>query len=221
MKYGSVVCRVCACMLPFTALFSLGTWQVFRRQEKLQIIERMNSSSVYMPSNMKANAYKTVVIVGTFKEEYFRVFAGRRGYYYLQLFALYDSRHILVNRGTFLKNAQPVISSGETKERIEGVLHCKLSSKVRWVVNNNAEENVWVWFDVKNMAKHISVPLESCIVWGNNTTAGEGLQPNVMPKIRNDHTEYAVTWYTLAAVWLFGFMSFLKKKKQVTNASST
>ena len=193
-------------------LFSLGTWQVLRLQEKLQIIEKMKLAPIDIPENAYSHSYKKVRAAGTFQEESFRVFAGKQGYYHLQLFELEDGRHILVNRGTYSAKKPAVVVNIKLKETIEGILYCKLSSKVKWVVNNNAGENIWFWFDLDNMAKRINVTLEKCVIWGDNSTVTAGLEPNVALKLRNDHAEYAMTWYVLSVVWIAGYISFVKKR---------
>ena len=193
-------------------LFSLGTWQVFRRQEKLQIIEKMRATPINIPANIHLHSYKKVRATGTFMEESFRVFAGKQGYYHLQLFKLEDGRHILVNRGTYSGKTLPEVTNIKLQEKIEGILYCELSNKVKWVVNNDADENIWFWFDLENMAKLINVPLENCVVWGNSSTVAAGLKPNVAPILRNDHTEYAMTWYVLSVVWIAGYISFVKNR---------
>ncbi|MFV9877730.1 MAG: SURF1 family protein [Anaplasma ovis] len=204
---------VACCLVPFALLLSLGTWQFLRLREKLHIIETMRMDPVVLPAGeLHTYAYRKVKLQGVFEDEkHIRVFAGKIGYYFLQPFLLVDGRRVLVNRGVFT-DINAVSSTRDVGARsVGGVLHCKLRSLVRWVVRNDPEENLWFWFDVKNMSKHIGLPdLESCILWGDHTAVSGGLRANQALVVRNDHLGYAITWYSLALVWLLGYVYYIR-----------
>ncbi|MGN7678437.1 MAG: SURF1 family protein [Anaplasma sp.] len=210
--YARLALRVCVCAIPCLLLCLLGTWQLFRLQEKLQIIEKMRMPAVALSlEELRSSAYRQVTLWGSFKDErYFRVYAGEAGYYFLQPFALMDGRHILVNRGTFsdVTKVAAVLGAKSSFVSVEGVLYCESRSRISWAVQNSAQRNLWFWFDIAGMAAHINLALEPCIVWGSNAAEG-GLLPNKSLKVRNDHLEYAITWYSLALVWLFGCVYFI------------
>ncbi|MGN7661611.1 MAG: SURF1 family protein [Anaplasma sp.] len=211
--YARLVLRTCVCAAPFLLLFSLGTWQLFRLQGKLQIIEKMRMPVMALPlKEPRASSYRQVTLRGSFSDRrYFRVYAGKAGYYFLQPLALTDGRHILVNRGTFSDVAEVAAAPEERSlfVSVDGVLYCESRSRISWAVQNNAQRNLWFWFDVAGMAAHINLALEPCIVWSSNAAEG-GLRPNKSLKVRNDHLEYATTWYALALIWLFGCVYFIR-----------
>lgn len=90
---------------------------------------------------------------------------------------------------------------------VSGVLHCKLRSLSRWIVRNNPKENLWFWFDINDMSEYVGLPdLEPCILWGDHTTVAGRLSANPALKIRNDHLEYTITWYSLALIWCLGYV---------------
>ncbi|AXW84349.1 SURF1 family protein [Anaplasma marginale] len=215
---GYALLVVC-CFAPLALLLSLGTWQLLRLREKLHIIETMRMDPVTLPAGeLHAYAYRKVKLQGVFKDEkHIRVFAGKAGYYFLQPFSLVDGRRILVNRGVFTNISTVSDTSDLSVRLVGGVLHCKLRSLSRWVVRNSPEENLWFWFDVKNMSKHIGLPdLEPCILWGDGTTIAGGLQANSALIVRNDHLEYAITWYFLALVWLLGYVYYVRGTRRPT-----
>ncbi|MDB1135308.1 SURF1 family protein [Candidatus Anaplasma sp. TIGMIC] len=206
--------KVCIVVLPFVMLLALGTWQVFRLREKLQIISAMRANvEILAPKeHLRTREYKKVKILGTYRRQYFNVFAGVKGYYLLQLFEMSDGRHVLVNRGTHSGNKEFELRGDRENEYVNGTMYCKLDSRVKWVAANDPGKNMWFWFDIKRMSEHIQISLERCIVWGDETAAFSHVVPNLGLKVRNDHLEYAVTWYILALVWAGGCIVFHRKR---------
>ena len=209
---------VVCCLVPFALLLSLGTWQLLRLREKLRIVEAIRMHPVVLPAGkLHAYAYRKVRLQGVFEDEkHVRVFAGKEGYYFLQPFLLTDGRRVLVNRGVFT-SINAVSSTRDVGVRsVSGVLHCRLRSLARWVVRNDPEKNLWFWFDVKNMSRHVGLPdLEPCILWGDHTTVSDGLHANRALVVRNDHLGYAITWYTLALIWLFGYIYRVRETRRL------
>ncbi|QLL67085.1 SURF1 family protein [Anaplasma phagocytophilum str. Norway variant1] len=216
MRFGSIIFKIFGCVFPCAILLTLGTWQILRLQEKLHIIHTMSGAIVPLPEgdDLQSHNYKRIQVQGTFKTTYFRVFAGRAGYYFLQPMELTDGRHVLINRGTLSEYAKIDVQDASVHEQVSGTLYCTLSSKTKWVAANNADKNLWFWYDIESMSKHIGVPLEGCIIWGDNTSLLDGLQPNKMLQVRNDHLEYAITWYTLAMIWVGGYIYFLRTRQR-------
>ncbi|AHC39575.1 SURF1 family protein [Ehrlichia muris] len=195
-------------IIPFSTMVFLGTWQIFRLKEKIDIITTMQAPSTKLLSyDLVKQSYKSIKVNGAFDNEHlFFVFAGRLGYYVLQPFHLSDGKYILVNKGTVLDKMSKFEVLNATQLDIQGILYCDSYKKIGWFVKNDIDANVWFWFDIKNMMKQIKIPLESCIIWADNTVAFDGITANVPLKIRNDHLEYIVTWYLLALIWLIGYI---------------
>ncbi|QJC27863.1 SURF1 family protein [Anaplasma platys] len=209
MKYR-LLCKICGGVLPFTALLALGIWQLARLQEKILIETRMETAVIALPgTDIRSFAYSRVKLLGAFQQPFFRVFAGKNGYYWVQLMLLTDGRYILVNRGTFLGEFFPD-DNKEGEVSVRGILYCKLKNTSRWVASNDAQGNLWFWYDIEHMSRTLGKSLQPCIVWGDNTAVFAGLQCNAPLKVRNDHLQYALTWFILAAVWAGGYICFLR-----------
>ena len=210
-KYLLVVCRALGLIIPCTILLSLGTWQIIRLKEKLLTIQRMNSGPVVIPVDRIAeHPYQKVRLLGTFESSYLKVFAGKNGYYLVQPMKIAENKYILVNRGILV--ADSITVSHEAREReIEGIVYCKLKSMTKWVAKNDPKQNLWFWYDIDEMSRYLEVPLEHCIIWGNNTATSSGIRPNVPPHIRNDHLGYAITWYILAFTWACGYLVYVRR----------
>ena len=212
MKYR-LLFKICGGALPFAMLLALCIWQLMRLQEKLLIKQRMDSAIMSIPrEDIRGFAYSQIELLGQFQPPHFRVFAGKNGYHWVQPMLLEDGRYILVNRGTFLDGSYPG-SSTEEKGKVRGFLHCKLKNTARWVAANDAPGNLWFWYDIEQMSREFGKPLQPCIVWGDSTAVFAGLKSNEPLKVRNDHLQYALTWFVLSVVWLGGYICFLRKGK--------
>ena len=195
-------------IIPFSTMVFLGTWQIFRLKEKIDIINTMQAPPTKLLSyDLVKQSYKSIKVNGTFDNDHlFFVFAGRLGYYVLQPFHLNNGKYILVNKGTVLDKMSKFEVFSATQRDIQGTVYCDGYKKIGWFIKNDIDANVWFWFDIKNMMKQIKIPLENCIIWADNTVAFDGIMANVPLKIRNDHLEYIVTWYLLALIWLIGYI---------------
>ena len=78
--------------------------------------------------------------------------------------------------------------------------------------DNDPEKNVWVWFDLPAMAATagLAAPVTALYL-----EAGPAENPGGLPKggqtpihLRNDHLQYAITWYGLAAALIAVFAAF-------------
>ena len=201
-------------IIPFSIMVSLGTWQIFRLKQKNNIIHNMQITAVPLSTTdiVKQN-YRNVIVEGVFDNNYrFFVFAGSLGYYLLQPFHLTDGRYILVNKGTVISKSVNIDLFSPGKIDIRGTLYCDSNRKVGWFVKNDVNANIWFWFDIESMGKQVNLPLETCIIWSDETVSFNDITVNMPLKIRNDHFEYIVTWYLLALIWLIGYICLCNRK---------
>ncbi|GAT76696.1 Surf1-like protein [Ehrlichia ruminantium] len=200
--------------IPFSIMITLGTWQVFRLKEKNIIIHNMQALPVKLSSdNLVSQRYNHVIANGSFDNDHkFFVFAGTLGYYVLQPFHLNDGKYILINKGTIADRKKELKLFDNDQRSVTGILYCDHNKKVGWFVKNDIDDNLWFWFDIEAMTKTVNIPLESCIIWANDTVDSNGITINVPLKVRNDHLEYIITWYVLALVWLVGYLYWCRSK---------
>lgn len=227
------VCTALAVLM----LLGLGTWQLQRLQWKDSLIaERLARSQAparSLPGTFEDSAaleFVRVRLEGGFlhDDELYvasRTFKGKVGLHVVTPFALDDGRVLLVNRGWV-----PVDRSDPTA-RIEGQIEEPQALEVilrrggwrGWDFTrprNDPVNNLWLWFDLPAMANRATAENVITEVYGEVLPDGLGGEvPGGLPipigarvDLRNNHLEYALTWYTLAVALLVIYVVFSTKR---------
>ncbi len=207
-------------VLPALAiLVGLGVWQLQRLEWKNDLIaemrSRMAAPAIDLPkplTDLDGLRFRRIELTGEFlheRELYRRAQALRntRGAFVITPMALTDGRRILVNRGWVpLDRLDPATrpdSLVEGRVAIEGVLRLGGWKGSDWFrPANDPAANSWLWMDLPRMAETagLSNPVtEAYVDAARNQTPGDypvGGQTRV--NLRNEHLEYALTWFALA-----------------------
>jgi surfeit locus 1 family protein len=124
-------------------------------------------------------------------------------------------RTVLVDRGFMPENTTP--SGGQTLEQpIVGVLR-KGDARTFVTPANQPDENLWYWRDVPTMAKALGVraPAPSFLMLERPPPRAGGPLPAPLPKdIPNNHLQYAITWFGLAAALAGVYLASLWTKRR-------
>lgn len=223
--------------LAVLVLLGLGTWQVQRLYWKEALITERQTRSQGPAQNLPGTFEDTaalefvrVRLSGAFlhDDELYvasRTLKGKVGLHVVTPFALDDGRVLLVNRGWV-----PVDRSEPTTRlegRIEGPLELEvILRRGGWRgmdftrPPNDPANNLWLWFDLPAMVEQASVENAITEVYGETLPDGlGGAAPGGLPvpigariELRNDHLEYAVTWYALAVALLVIYVIFSTKR---------
>ena len=203
--------------------FSLSIWQVKRLNWKEDLIS--NIEKAYNPDSININMltgdlrnfkFKNVYLEGIFINEK-SMFLGPRvnkdqvGYHLITPFLLKDDRYILINRG-WLKE---IIKIKEQKKEyvIKGILK-ESDIKNIFTPKNNMEENLWFYISTKQMSEFSGIKLVDNIfvdLIGNNPNDKLTIINSSIPKIVNNHLQYAITWAILGLLFLV--MNYIYSKR--------
>ena len=202
-------------------LIALGVWQTQRlswKQGVLADIEaRIVAEAVTLPDAPDAirDRYMPVMLEGQFirgAEDTLRVLVSRKGVGagYRLISGFEDDltgRRILVDRG-FLPVAAEMRSAPEGRFAFTGNLHWP-DDRNSSTPDNDRAANIWFARDLADMAAVLGTD-PYLVVLRDGTPPEADLTP--MPvdtsTIPNDHLQYSVTWFSLAAVWL-GMTAYL------------
>eukprot|EP01128_Nolandella_sp_AFSM9_P001200 TRINITY_DN11308_c0_g1_i1.p1 TRINITY_DN11308_c0_g1~~TRINITY_DN11308_c0_g1_i1.p1 ORF type:complete len:249 (-),score=47.59 TRINITY_DN11308_c0_g1_i1:128-874(-) len=220
--------------------FCLGVWQVYRLQWKLDLIEhrtsRLNSASVPLAKSLSAEEldeleFRPVTIAGNYLNEE-ELYVSPRwgtspgnddievGYHIVTPFQLEQGEKILVNRGWVPTRMKPRTTRPETL--IEG--DTSLTAIVRrgdktkhstFSLDNNPEKNDWHWMDLEAIGKvrDVKPMIVDAVADGPSGFPVGGHTPI---HLRNEHKNYAITWFSLSALStvLLAAALFRKPSKQ-------
>lgn len=220
--------------LAFVVLTGLGTWQVQRLAWKEDLIATMQQRIALPPvelvAGLKADPdlsheeYRSVRVAGTFdhafERHFFATYKGETGYYVYTPLKLDDGDWLFVNRGfvPYDRKDPATRPDGQVTGRVEitGLLRTALAEKPSSMVpDNDVAKNIFYWKDIRAMAASSGLPADAPIL-GLFVDANDAPNPGGLPvggvtiiDLPNNHLQYAVTWYGLAAalvgvvgVWL-------------------
>ncbi|GAA6207192.1 SURF1 family protein [Cognatishimia sp. WU-CL00825] len=204
-------------------LLSLGSWQVRRLAWKenvlAQIDRQIAAEPVALPVELDPDADKflAVTVQGLITQDEVHVLASTRDtgaiYRVIAAFETTDGRRVLLDRGWVYppsKDAQrPMVQT-----TVQGNLHWPQEVD-SYTPENDTNANIWFSRHVPTLAKALDT--EEILVVARSTTEKD---PQVTPLpvassgIPNDHLQYAVTWYGLAAVWVMMTLYYLRRMRK-------
>lgn len=210
-------------LLGTAVLLSLGVWQVQRLNWKegilAQIDARIGDAPVGLPATPTeaVDEYLPVTVPGTFQPDSLDVLISIReqgpGFRVIQTFQTEDERRILVDRG-FLPEAQKADARPLGAVTITGNLLWP-DEVDGFTPDPDMGRNMWFARDLPRMADALGA--EPILIVQRDPSALDGpIRPFPVDSsgISNDHLQYAVTWFSLAAIWVLMTGYFLWRQRR-------
>jgi surfeit locus 1 family protein len=229
-----------AALAGFAVLIGLGTWQVERLHWKEGLIaERTAATSappVALPRSVQAArplAFRRVQINGVFlHDREIPVHAierrsGGAGYLVLTPLRLEDGSVVFVERGwvpTDKRDAGTRAQGNLPGEvSVEGLLRLAPAGKPSWFVPaNDPGRGEWFWIELPALARAAGVPEALPFYVEAEATPNPGGLPlggQANTDLPNDHLQYAVTWYALAAALAVIYLVLLRRERAAARRS--
>ena len=203
----------------------LGNWQLDRLAWKQTVLEqidqRIAAPAVPVPLTLvpSEDTYLPVFAEGRFGQEYIRVLVSQKrigaGYRVISAFKT-EGRRILVDRG-FIDLSKSSDMQADQAVVVQGNLHWP-DEVDGFTPAPDLEKNIWFARDVRALSEALQTqPI--LIVASQISPPDQNIKPLEIDSsaIPNDHLQYAVTWFSLAAIWIMMSGAFLwrsrKKKK--------
>ena len=203
-------------------LLYLGKWQIDRLYWKLDVLKKIDqkiaAAPVLLPAEPSESVHKylSVEISGQLLQESIRVLASKKrygaGYRIIHVFRT-NGRRLLVDLG---------FVGLETDYDIDLSSDISLVGNLHWPdeVDNftpepDLENNIWFARDVERVASALQTePI--LIILKDSTLKDKNIKP--MPidttHIPNDHLQYAITWFSLAIIWVLMSCLFIWTTRQ-------
>ena len=191
-------------------LLWLGFWQVQRLEWKLgviaQIDARIAAAPIPLPDVLDPvqDSYLPVKVRGVIEPAYLRVLVSQKetgaGYRIISALDM-GGRRVLLDRG-FARADQPDISVHEGSETVDGNLQWPEEID-GFTPEPDHTGNIWFARDVAAMAQALGT--EPILVVAKQTSFNDSPVtplPVDTAAITNDHLSYAITWFSLAAIWV-------------------
>lgn len=211
-------------------LLGLGVWQVQRHIWKSDLIEKLQtraqSASVTLASDIRdldAIEFQRVRVTGKLlhdKELYLlnRSLNGNPGVHILTPLKRHDGDVIMINRGwtPFEKKDPRSREQGQLAGQVtvEGIVRI-MRKPNDFMPDNDPDKNTWFYWDAGAMAAAIG--MESLPAY--YVLAGKDPEAGMYPvghqwrlDIRNNHVEYAITWFSLAIALLIIYVVYHRQQ---------
>ncbi|WPZ21110.1 SURF1 family protein [Sulfitobacter faviae] len=203
-------------------LVALGVWQVQRLAWKEAIIADINNriaaAPVALPADPdpEADAYLPVTVSGEIGAQALHVLVSQKqkgaGYRVIAPMALESGRRVLIDLG---------FAATSNKDAIAPAGTATLTGNLQWpqevdsfTPEADMDRNIWFARDVELMAETLDTEPLLIVM-----REGPGPDPKITPlpvdttRIPNDHLQYAITWFSLAAIWLAMTVLFLRRRR--------
>lgn len=211
-------------------LVGLGVWQVQRLAWKEGILAdieaRIAADPVALPANPdpQSDRYAPVEATGVLQPGALRVLVSRKeigaGYRIIAPLRLLDDRRIMVDLG-FVPTDEVEGAYDGARITVEGNLHWPQEVD-SYTPDPDTGANIWFARDVPAMAAHLEAE-PVLIVARRIIPAVDGVEPLPVntSAIPNDHLGYAITWFSLAVIWLVMTAAFMWRSRQPTKGKAT
>lgn len=190
-------------------LCALGVWQLQRLAWKNDIIDRIEQRLMADPiaipvdANEADHEYISVDVGGNLVGPEIHVLTSQRGtgpgYRIIQKFETLDGRAVMADLG-FVPEIE------KSTERAQGGVF--IQGNLLWpdetdsfVSDPNLEKNIWFARENSAMASALGTEPVLVVVKTIAPARSETALP-VTASIKNDHMQYAITWFSLMGVWI-------------------
>ena len=198
-------------------LLSLGFWQIYRLNWKLELIEQIENSLKNDPVELTSTEKKNYLRIKTSGEIDFdkQIYlynlndGGKPGFEVINPIKIGDENY-LMNRGwiPFEKKDLPEINLVD-QNQIVGTLMLQTKAST-FKPENDIEKNYWFTLNREDIFKFTGKNFSEYVIYLN----GEFKIPKprvITAKISNNHKKYAITWFSMAISILLIYLYFRKK----------
>lgn len=209
-------------------LLWLGFWQMQRLDWKLGVIAdidaRIAAAPIPLPDVLdpENDAYLPVEVRGVVEPSYLRVLVSQKeigaGYRIISALDM-DGRRVLLDRG-FTPVDQVAVPTHEGSETVRGNLQWPQETD-SFTPEPDTAKNIWFARDVAAMAQALNT--EETLVVAKQTSfddAPVSPLPVDTSAIPNDHLSYAITWFSLAAIWIAMTVAFTLRARRTPKQTS-
>jgi surfeit locus 1 family protein len=226
--------------LGIAVLIGLGTWQLFRLAEKQALLADIAQRTTAPPISLSevlarrdkgaGIEFVAVKTKGTFDHRSERhklaTFEGSPGWEIITPFTSDEGIVVLVDRGVVSDDVRGVDKRPENTSPVELTAVVRVHDNERgfFDLENDVDGNIWYWWDVPAMLSSVSFATEMKVapfvlqaLPGDDTKKfPRTSKPEA--QLRNNHLQYAITWFSLAIVLLVIAGLFIRKLARGSDA---
>jgi len=216
-----------AALAAFLVLVGLGTWQVERLQWKESLIAERQARLAAPPEPLPSDAedwrtweFRRVQMSGAFRHDLEQLFGasaidGQLGHHVLTPMLRGDGAAVLVDRGWVPADKAHPAARRESQiggpVEVTGIARYRADGEPGWFTpDNQPQARLWFRYDLPAIEEAIGLELLPVVVEADASANAGGLPIGGRTRVElpNNHLQYAITWYGLAAVLVAMYLGF-------------
>lgn len=211
-----------------TILCALGTWQLQRLEWKTTLLKTIeaeyakDAENIIITQNQLDKSLNMTrgSITGTFHHEKQitispRTYNGKPGYHILTPLKIKPKHFILVNRGWIPLGMKNHKTKNRKKIKVTGLFRTPESPNI-FVPKNNPKKGAWHRIDVQQIKYELKLDnIAPVILYAESNKEGFPIAAATKPNPNNNHMQYALFWFAMAASLLVIYtLRFIKNVKE-------
>jgi surfeit locus 1 family protein len=214
-------------LLGLVVLVGLGTWQLDRLAWKRDLIALREAQLAAPSAALPVNAadwrswdFRPVGARGEFRHDLEQLFGvaaidGQVGHHVLTPLVRSDGTAVLVDRGWVPADRAHPAARREGQPagslQVSGIARYRGDDRPGWFTpDNRPEHRLWYWYDLPALKNALGLELLPVVIAADASPNPGGLPigGNTRTDLPNNHLQYAITWYGLAASLFVIWISF-------------
>ena len=207
----------------FVTIFcSLGTWQLYRLQWKLELISEITIGLDSTPleySNTIKKDYQRVKVKGKFDFDqqiylYSLNDSGKPGFDVITPFKTNKNENVLINRGWInkeLKDNPNINTKSGSQQKIIGLLR-KIYKPNIFKPDNDIKNNIWFSINLEDLKEATGDQFNEFVIFLEDNQVKTPVPKKISIDVPNNHLKYAITWYAISISIIFYYLYFRRKK---------
>ena len=214
-------------LLGLAVLVGLGTWQLDRLAWKRDLIALRETQLATPAEPLPPSAadwrpwdFRQVVVHGEFRHDLEQLFGvaaidGQVGHQVLTPLVRSEGTAVLVDRGWVPADRAHPAARREGQPagslQVSGIARYRGDDRPGWFTpDNRPEQGRWYWYDLPALEAALGLEVLPVVIEADATPNPGGLPigGQTRTELPNNHLQYAITWYGLAAGLLVIWISF-------------
>ena len=203
---------------------SLGFWQLYRLEWKENLIKTFEKNLSKPPLNIDDNK-KTEFLKIKFKGDInrnYKIFYpaktlnGKSGFRLASILTTINGENILIDEGWYMEENHEYFLSNKSIFNKEIIGYIRYPRKAQiFTPKNNFVSNEWYTYNLKEIEEYLEIKINQKYFIKNMSNSEESflIPSELKPTFRNNHLQYAITWFLMSFALFVLFLVYLKKNK--------
>jgi surfeit locus 1 family protein len=202
----------------------LGFWQLSRldwKENLIKIFDEMSSKQPISLSLAEKNEFLKIKFKGKINRKYKIFFPaktlnGKNGYRLASILTIPSGENVLIDEGWYAKeNHQYFLNSNLIiNQELTGYIRYSRKAKL-FTPKNNFISNEWYTYNLNEIQDFLNIKINQNYFIKNMSKNQETflIPSELTPTFRNNHLQYAITWFVMSFAFFVLFLVYLKKNK--------